>query len=124
MKHFIIAVSLLAIIIAGVCVNGYYVRKTVSKALDLTESLPETQAEFDSYSGNIQDFVEKWYSWHGFLSYSLHMCELERACEAVADIKACFEAGSFENYLQAKRRLETVLGELADGEKPSFVHIF
>ena len=124
MKHFVIALVLLVVIITCVCINGYFVRKIVDRALELTQALPETREEFDSYDGNIQDFTDKWYKWHDYLSISIHMCELERACEAVADIKACIQVKAYEDYIEAKRRLETVLGELADGEKPTFFHIF
>ncbi|NLN55145.1 MAG: DUF4363 family protein [Clostridiales bacterium] len=124
MKHFVIAVILLAVIVGCVIANGCFVRKFVNNALELTKNLPETREEFDSYTENIQHYVDKWYRRHGFLSLSIHMCELERVCEAVADIKACFQTKSYENYIQAKRRLEAALDELADGEKPSFVNIF
>ncbi len=124
MKHFLIALALLILIIAAVCVNGYFVRKMVGSALKLTRELPETREEFDAYTGDINDFTEKWYSWHGYLSLSIHMCELERVCEAVADIKACIATKAYEDFMEAKSRLETVLSELSDGEKPSFIHIF
>ncbi|MDD4124451.1 MAG: DUF4363 family protein [Eubacteriales bacterium] len=124
MKHFIIALVLLGLIIACVCVNGYFVRKTVGEALELTRSLPETKEEFDSYDGNIQAFADQWYKWHGYLSLSINVSELERVCEAVADIKAYVQVKAYDNYIAAKRRLEAVLSELADGEKPVFFHIF
>lgn len=124
MKHFVIALILLGLVLASVLVNGYFVRKYVKETLEMTRSLPEAKEEFLSYQGNIGDFVAKWYDRHPFLSLSIHMCELERVCEGVAEIRACVEAKSYENYMQAKRRLEAVLTELADGEKPTFINIF
>jgi|GEM_PF-6797106 len=90
----------------------------------MTRALPETKEEFESYEGDIQNFVDKWYSWQGFLSFSLHMFELESANEAVADIDAAFCSGSYDKFLSAKKRLETVFRGLAAGEKAGFVHIF
>lgn len=124
MKHFLIALILLLVIVACVCVNGFIVRGMVKDTLKLTRALPETQEEFENYHGDIQEFVDKWYARHGYLSLSIHMCELERACEAVADIKACIKTKTYEDFIAAKCRLEAVLIELADGEKPTFINIF
>lgn len=124
MRHLIIALILIILIITGVCINGVYVRNAVSDMQDMVEGLPETQAEFALFDKNLDALNLRWQSYHTYLSFSLHMCELERACEAVADLNSSVNSGSFEQYISAKYRLASVLSELSDGESLKIHNIF
>ena len=106
MKHLIAALVLLLAIVG----------LTTANALMVVDRMEDFQAQVDA-------LYDAWCELRRFISLSTHLCEVERLDDAVSDLRAYLQCGSFANYYAARTRAAEAAYDLMAAEKFSLDNI-
>ena len=88
------------------------------------DALPDTEAEAMAYDpAQVDALYDAWCELRRFISLSTHLCEVERLDDAVSDLRAYLQCGSFANYYAARTRAAEAAYDLLAAEKFSLDNI-
>ena len=105
MKHLIAALVLLLAIVGLTTANALTVVDRMEDFQAQLDALPDTEAEAMAYDpAQVDALYDAWCELRRFISLSTHLCEVERLDDAVSDLRAYLQCGSFANYYRAHAR--------------------
>ena len=96
MKHLIAALVLLLAIVGLTTANALMVVDRMEDFQAQLDALPDTEAEAMAYDpAQVDALYDAWCELRRFISLSTHLCEVERLDDAVSDLRAYLQCGSF-----------------------------
>lgn len=124
MKHLIAALVLLLAIVGLTTANALTVVDRMEDFQARLDALPDTEAEAMAYDpAQVDALYNAWCELRRFISLSTHLCEVERLDDAVSDLRAYLQCGSFANYYAARTRAAEAAYDLLAAEKFSLDNI-
>ena len=129
MKSLIIAITVLAIICAGVGTSAYYVHSSCRELTEIAESLPGAVYDpNDIRYAQFNDVMEKFHTiWHKkrvIIRNTVGHAETDTVDDALDEITVRFSYGDQVGYMAARRRLISQLEKIGMTEEISFDSLF
>ena len=127
MKTFLAALLLMAVIVSFSALNTALVLKKTDELLELAESFPMNDMEFEAkkkeLSEKVTDFAALWSKAIPFLAYTSNYQNLNRADEAVTLLFAGFQSNSAADFIAARYDFLDAMRRLRGLEALSFSSI-
>ena len=132
MRSVIISVILLVAMLIGIAVNSYYINSVSTELLDIIFALPSEfnyiisldERELEDYKSEINKISAEWEKNSRRICAVTRYSDFERANRAVYELREYFFAGSYANYLAARRQLIFALEKQKVNELPNLENIF
>lgn len=124
MKAFIIALSLLAVLITGTALNCLYVENITDRLLTLEEDFPlKNEDGKSSPAAVITRARELWEESFPYLEFGANMRYLNAITTAFDNLAVYYENGTVADYEAARRQLVEALKTLKHSDSLSFGNI-
>jgi len=132
MRSVIISSALFFILIIGISVNAYYVNSFSTDMLDIVFALPSEynyihtlkEKEIEKHKTEINKLASKWEKHSDRIELVCRYTDFDRVNSAVYSMKEYFFAGSYADYITARKKLIAGLEKLKHNELAIFKNIF
>ena len=132
MRSVIISAVLLALMITAIAINSYYINSVSTELLDMIFALPSEynyiinldERELENFKSDINKISAEWEKNSRRICAVTRYSDFERTNRAVCELKEYFFAGSYANYLAARRQLIFALEKQKVNELPNLENIF
>ncbi len=128
MKTFIIALSLLLVVVAFALINMIYISGCVGEMLDIAENLPKNKDEFEAnYQAPLDSAEHLWAIWDSNierLAYTVSYETIDRADDAMSDLYRAAQNRDGEEFTAAVLKFADSIRRLRELENFNANSIF
>ena len=128
MRSFRISVGILAVILAFAVFNSFYVHHKLDEIQTLVMEIPDDKdsiaAERDKSKSTAEQIYEKWDKFVPYLTFVASYTELNRADDAILELRASIDSENYEDAVTARAKLLDALRRMWELEGLSPQAIF